>query len=319
MGTSVSVCIPTFDKPLWMVQRAVDSAVAQADALTEIIIAPQGERARKYVRDLCLPQQAKVLSPDQPGGLVANWNRCLVESKGSLVHILHDDDVIVPGFYEAILSMAERYPNAALYATGYGSHGDPRSGRGWDDSDRPIHLVGPRSATFLLYSGVHCGSVVLPRRTIDRLGLFEEAFPYCPDEEAYLRYSAKGGVAFYPGRLYEARTSVFQARRATWREPDFATVYMSARVRGAAYFGPMLTRLAEESSARRIISVAITLASEGVPSIGAAHLRELAEMYPECSSWWRYRLASAAMSHPSLLGLVPLRLRVLKALGRRSG
>ena len=34
--------------------------------------------------------------------ITANWNMCIQRARGHLVHILHDDDYVLPGFYEAI-------------------------------------------------------------------------------------------------------------------------------------------------------------------------------------------------------------------------
>jgi glycosyltransferase involved in cell wall biosynthesis len=40
-------------------------------------------------------------------GLAANWNTCITQSRGHLIHILHDDDWILPGFYHEILRLSK--------------------------------------------------------------------------------------------------------------------------------------------------------------------------------------------------------------------
>ena len=35
-------------------------------------------------------------------GLAGNWNQCIRLSRGHWVHILHQDDLILPGFYDRL-------------------------------------------------------------------------------------------------------------------------------------------------------------------------------------------------------------------------
>ena len=46
-----------------------------------------------------------------------NWNACIQQSRGHLVHILHDDDWILCGFYDEIKRLSEAHPPSALMAT----------------------------------------------------------------------------------------------------------------------------------------------------------------------------------------------------------
>jgi glycosyltransferase involved in cell wall biosynthesis len=49
-------------------------------------------------------------------GAVSNFNTCIGRSRGELVHILHGDDCVLPGFYSQIEKLANDQPDAALYA-----------------------------------------------------------------------------------------------------------------------------------------------------------------------------------------------------------
>lgn len=53
----------------------------------------------------------------QNEGVVANFNTCLLRSRGELIHILHGDDCVLPGFYREIESMSLEHPNLAFFAT----------------------------------------------------------------------------------------------------------------------------------------------------------------------------------------------------------
>src|SRR6266436_7519771 len=45
-------------------------------------------------------------------GLAGIWNRCIERARGEWVHILHQDDVVFPGFYQSLRTGAEKYPEA---------------------------------------------------------------------------------------------------------------------------------------------------------------------------------------------------------------
>ena len=244
--------------------------------------------------------------------MASSWNRCLSASRGALVHILHADDALAPGFYTTILSLAERHPQRSLYATGYGLLDDapPTSGR--TDGRDALLLTGEAAGRFILAGERHCcGSVVISRHVFQVSGGFRDEYPYGPDEEAYLRYAAAGGLAFYPRPLYRERKHAKQGRIGAWKNSDFVATYLAGRIDGARHFGDAVVRIAKHSTARRVISLAVTLALQGDGASGLRRLCDLAHCYPECSSWPRYRLAKIACQFRAALQAARLRRRYL--------
>jgi glycosyltransferase involved in cell wall biosynthesis len=309
--TRLSVCIPFFGKPAEFLQAAVDSASSQLPPGSELLLFPDGPHAQAIVAKISSPQGTKVLTSGGQLGLAGNWNRCILESTGDLIHILHDDDIIATGFYGTILELVARYPEAALYATGFGTLGEKSSEQQRNASRL---FIGEAAARFLLEVGAHaCGSVVLTRRAIERRGLFRKEFEYCPDEEAYLRYAAEGGFAFAPLPLYRVRAHDAQARYATWRRPDFVRTYLKSRVEGARNFSESAATVAAESSTRNVVTVALTLALRGERGLASQRLQELADAYPAAASSPRFRLAKLACRSRVLLHAAALRRRVVRA------
>jgi glycosyltransferase involved in cell wall biosynthesis len=45
-------------------------------------------------------------------GAIANFNTCLLRSQGRILHILHGDDLVLPGFYAKMESLLEQNPGA---------------------------------------------------------------------------------------------------------------------------------------------------------------------------------------------------------------
>src|SRR6266516_6942557 len=48
-------------------------------------------------------------------GLANSWNRCIERARGHWVHILHQDDIVLPGFYDLLRKGAERSHAVAIF------------------------------------------------------------------------------------------------------------------------------------------------------------------------------------------------------------
>ena len=99
-----SVMIPTYNASdlLEHTLRAVLDQDPGPDRMEIVVVddcSPNGH-ARKVVQRLATDRVRF-----QPGeanvGLAGNWNRCIALSRGRWVHILHQDDLVKPGFYES--------------------------------------------------------------------------------------------------------------------------------------------------------------------------------------------------------------------------
>lgn len=319
----LSVCIPFYGKAPGVVKEAVESAAKQLPLGSELLVLPDGKEAARSLNRVALPRCAHVIQPERRLGLVGNWNRCLELAKGDLIHILHDDDVVDSGFYDAIMKLRRRFPGAGLYATGGRTLGTKSPPLDPAASEQSFLLEGDDAESFILQDPRYCvGSVVVSRNVALTKGLFCKDFPYCPDEEAFPRYAADGGFAFDPTPLYRMRVHEDQTRYWTWRKPDFVPTYVESRVRGARNFSPAMVDLAFRSSARRVMSIALSLALNGESRVAVAQVDELAVAYPTCRTWPRFRVVRAACQSRIWLRAVALRrkylLRAPALLGRET-
>jgi hypothetical protein len=292
-----------------MVQECVDSAAQQLPSGSELTILPNGSRAVETVSAVRLPPNARIVPSYEELDLVANWNRCLDEAAGSLIHILHDDDAVAPGFYSTVLNLSRRFPDAGLYAT-TAAPLVPAPDAARAPSGGDVLLEGIDAARFFLIDDRHaCGNVVMKRDVIAREGGFLTEFSYCCDEEAYLRWAAVGGVGLNPAPLYRNRVHPGQTRYSDWLRTDFVDLYLGSRATGASRLGPEAFELAVKSSEQRVVSVAITLALAGNDADSQLRLRELsAALKPRQSR--RARLAMLACRSRVVLRSLQLRRRV---------
>jgi hypothetical protein len=311
----LSVCIPCYSSPREMVQESIDSAASQLPDDAELIVLPNGPDATEVVGTISLPAGARVESSAEVLDLVTNWNRCLAAANGALIHFLHEDDAVAPGFYRAIMMAAARFPDAAIYSTASQGYDAPLPSPETLDAE-PTLIEGFDAARFLLADDRHsCGNVVLTRRVVEERGGFLPDYAYSVDEEAYLRYAAEGGIGFHPAPLYRNRVHQGQVRYASWLRPEFVREYVGGRVEGARAFGSEARALAERTSVDRIVSALVTVARAGHRTEAVAQLEEL-ERFLRPARSGRVLIAKTVCRSRTALALVGLRQRLCGRLGR---
>lgn len=128
------------------------------------------------------------------GGATANFNTCLERSRGDLVHVLHGDDAVQPGFYSAIDTLAAKHPQVALYAT---------RALVVDGAD-VVYSVSPMLPSeglllvddeFFYRNPFYTPAVVVRRIFYETHGGFDPSFPHAADWELWLRVLRLGGGA----------------------------------------------------------------------------------------------------------------------------
>jgi glycosyltransferase involved in cell wall biosynthesis len=140
-------------------------------------------------------------------GPVSVFNECIRRSRGHLVHILHGDDYVLPGFYGEIERLYAKKRTAALFATRsfrVDQHGDII-----DVSRRLSELEnGSNAAKALFYeTAIQFPSVVMRREFYEVNGGYSPAFSHVVDREMWVRAIAKGGGVVSPKVLACYRVS----------------------------------------------------------------------------------------------------------------
>jgi len=139
---------------------------------------------------------------DSPSGISGNLNRAIGLARGHLVHLLHQDDFILPGFYKRMRRAFERAPmiGMAFCRT-----------KVVDRSGRQIKVTsGPRlwSGTVPGWLGkiavrqrVQAPSAVVARTTYEQLGGYRQDLRLALDWEMWVRIAARYPVWFEAGAL----------------------------------------------------------------------------------------------------------------------
>lgn len=227
----VSVMLPTY-LPTGMLRETVRSVLVQALPRDEMQItvvddgSPPGLVA-SLLEAVDPTGRVEIVSHGERLGLAGNWNRAIGLARGHLVHLLHQDDWVLPGFYSRVLRGFDRAPGVGMafcrsrIADGAGRLLKSNSRLRW----LPGVLDGwlPRIAE---RQRVQTPAVIVARTTYETLGGYRTDLRMALDWEMWVRIAARQQVWYDPRRLAVYRrhsaneTTRLFAAGACW--PDVA-------------------------------------------------------------------------------------------------
>jgi polysaccharide pyruvyl transferase WcaK-like protein/glycosyltransferase involved in cell wall biosynthesis len=193
-----SVMIPTYNSEKWL-RQTLESVMAQDRGSERMQIevvdncSTEGD-PEALTRAVC-GKRVTFYRRSKNEGPIANFNACIQRSQGRLIHILHSDDCVLPGFYAEIERLAELYPDMALLATR--CFFIDESGVITGVTRRVPELEnGGRSVDVLYYeTSMQFPGVVIRREFYEAHGGYVPSLVHVCDREMWARaISFKGGV-----------------------------------------------------------------------------------------------------------------------------
>jgi glycosyltransferase involved in cell wall biosynthesis len=192
---TASIVIPTRSRPAYL-EAALSSVVPQATrAGAEVIVVNDGDDPSTVA--VARRHRVEVVAVERPSGVSAGRNAGVGVAQGDLIVLIDDDINAPPGWLEAFLSGAERYPSYEVFGGPIRpvlEGGGPRScGR----EPAPITSLdlGPDDRDADIVWGAN---MAFRRRAFEAVGPFDETLLGCGDEEDWLgRYKAGGGRVRY--------------------------------------------------------------------------------------------------------------------------
>lgn len=203
-----SVMIPSYNCINYL-RETINSVLVQAFSAEEMQIeviddcSTDGD-VEALVKELGNGRVAFYRQPKNVGHL-HNFETCINRAKGRLIHILHGDDAVKPGFYQEIHGLFNKYPNigaAFTNSTNFNENSVPQ----WDypsilDKCGIIKDWLPKLFEKQL---VQTPSIVVKRSVYEHLGSFY-GVKYCEDWLMWLRIAAHYEVAYSPKSLAKYR------------------------------------------------------------------------------------------------------------------
>jgi glycosyltransferase involved in cell wall biosynthesis len=193
--------IPTYNPGAWL-RKTLESVMAQDPGpermqLEVVDNGSSGDGPEPLLREVCGARAAFYRRPKNEGA-VANFNECVQRSQGHLVHILHSDDYVLPGFYAEIERLARLHAEAALLATR--CFFVDEEGVITDVTVRLPELErGGRAAEAVFYeTPLQFPGVVIRRGFYEAHGGYIPSLAHVPDREMWARAVSLGGGVVSP-------------------------------------------------------------------------------------------------------------------------
>lgn len=150
-------------------------------------------------------ERVRVVRNETALGAIPNFNKCLSLARGELIHLLHGDDIVLPGFYDAMDVAFETPGTAAAFCRTQhvDAGGTPLAvtrsyvpgGGIWHDA----------LAAMASSNRVATPSIVVAADTYATVGTFDESLPHAADWDMWARAAAHGPIYFVDRVLAQYR------------------------------------------------------------------------------------------------------------------
>jgi glycosyltransferase involved in cell wall biosynthesis len=262
-----SVMIPTYNPRADYLEETLRSILQQepgpAEMQIEVVDDCSEENTASEITRRAGAGRVTFHRESENRGLANSWNRCIERARGNWVHILHQDDIVLPGFYERLY---ERIINNSHVGMALCRFAIIDANGHWKTL-APLESVTPGVLPDWLErvaTGYHveCPAVVVKRETYERLGGFNAELTSVLDVEMWVRIAAHAPVYYEPQilalfRRHGSNVSMIQERMGENMQ-DMATA-----IRIWKSYLPANSRQQLERQGRRYwADIALTLAQQ---------------------------------------------------------
>jgi len=187
----VSVIIPTHNRAEYL-RNAIESASKQTFQDLEIIVVDDNstDHTAEVVEGF-ENRKIKYIRKNVKKGPSAARNTAILESKGKYIAFLDDDDEWVPNKLQEQIKLLDR---SKLKICGVYSNRlvlERATKRLISANPQADKLKGNLLSQLLIGSPIHTSTVLLKKRCLDEIGLFDETMSYMEDRDLWIRLSLK--------------------------------------------------------------------------------------------------------------------------------
>jgi glycosyltransferase involved in cell wall biosynthesis len=198
------------ERPTWSVMIPVHNCAALLEHALGEVVAQLGDRDDAeivVVDDMSTDNPKEVVERlggdavryvalSEPHGAIRNFNACVGLSRGRLVHLLHGDDGVLPGFYEAMETpLLAGGAAAGVCRTRYvDDRGEPTVTTRSETS--PSGWWNDAQATLAVSNRVRPAGIVVARDTYEAIGGYRTDLPHAADWDMWVRIAAHGPIWF---------------------------------------------------------------------------------------------------------------------------
>ena len=201
-GPKVDAVAAGITRPLWSVMIPAYNCAKYLRPCLESILAqdPGVDQMEIEVVDDCSTEDEPESVVEEVGqgrvkfhrksrneGVTANFNTCVQRSSGELVHILHGDDYVLPGFYRTIEELAGRHPAVSFFHTRALVVDEAGRTEGTSPPIENLESPGNDVANFYYTNPFRTAGVVIRRAFYEKEGAFNPKFVHVADWEMWVR------------------------------------------------------------------------------------------------------------------------------------
>ena len=197
-----SVMIPTYNPRADYLEETLRSVLQQDPGPEHMQIEVIDDRST----DDLVPQTVRRVgggrvsfhAEPQNRGLANTWNRCIERARGHWVHILHQDDMVLPGFYDQLRKGAEQSDAGASFCR-YAMANSKGHWMGISELHREsAGLLDDWHARITVQQLIQCPAIAVRRLVYEQLGGFLPQLRYAPDWEMWQRVASQFSFWFEP-------------------------------------------------------------------------------------------------------------------------
>jgi glycosyltransferase involved in cell wall biosynthesis len=285
-----SVMIPAFERGAFLretLQSVLEQDPGPEAMQIEVVDDASSEDLRAVIDEVGKGRVQYYRHPHNVG-LIANFAACLNRSRGEIVHLLHGDDLVLPGFYSAL---EQGFDDPAIGAAFCRWQVIDAEGSVTAVAEAEQDVAGPlKDAIGRLASEqrIVTPSIAVRRSVWEDLGGFDRRLECAEDWEMWVRIAARYGVWYEPALLAAYRSheqsntgrNFSDARELhyTWQAMElFRPLLPKDRARS-------IIASARRAYARTALDNARQLAKDGRKSAMWAHLRMAARFWPRLTT-----------------------------------
>jgi glycosyltransferase involved in cell wall biosynthesis len=204
-----SVTIPVHNGAAFL-SSTLESVLAQdpgPERMQIVVVDDCSTDHPEEVVQTCGGDRIEFIRAESPLGPARAFNRCVESARGELIHLLHADDLVLPGFYERVEDVFSKLPQVGLFVC-RAYEIDIRGRRTSILSIPPLfrsrciahfyHLLVP-------VNWIRTPGVVVPRAAYEQCGTYDERLNHTQDWNMWLRIATKFPVWYDDDVLTEYR------------------------------------------------------------------------------------------------------------------
>jgi GT2 family glycosyltransferase len=220
------VVIPTYEPSSQDLEAAVQSVLEQGVGTEQMQVAivddaSRGFDPKAFVRSLGAKGRIEVSRGERRVGIGENWNRAVACSIGEWVHVLHQDDRVLPGFYRRLSEGIRGAPEVGAACTGALMVDERRGKERWR-GPLPARrgVLQDWVENVVVELRIVATAMVVKRTVYEELGGFDPSYRYALDWDMWKRIFMHCPVWYEPEPLIWHREHEWSATRALLHDAE---------------------------------------------------------------------------------------------------